>query len=59
MVIVDMCMPTKCTDCPLYNSDYHYCVVGSYGIPVRYHCDELTERPEWCPIIKECEEVEE
>ena len=53
MVVIDIPMPMKCSECTLYCEYYKCCVIGSQGIPNRYKLDELTERPEWCPIKEE------
>lgn len=55
VLIRDMDLPKKCSDCALYSDDYSECLLYSYGVPDRYGLDHLEERPDWCKL----EEVKE
>ena len=58
ILIKDMKMPERCLECPLYDNYNYYCILYSFGIPVRYNRDGNT-RPEWCEIkeLPECDDA--
>lgn len=49
MITIDMEMPKRCLECPMYDNYNYYCTLYSFGIPARYNQDGST-RPEWCEL---------
>ena len=57
-ILIDMKMPEKCLECPLYDNYNYYCTLYSFGIPARHNRDGST-RPEWCELkeLPKCEDA--
>lgn len=54
ILIKGMQMPKNCTDCPLFESKYHY--HGCHAVPQSFNDMDMWnfvgDRPSWCPLIE-------
>lgn len=54
ILIKGMVMPKSCTDCPLFESKYHY--HGCHAVPKSFNDIDMWnfvgDRPTWCPLIE-------
>ena len=49
MVAIDIPMPRSCGECFVFDREYHYCALFSYGIPCRHNLHP-DEKPDWCEL---------
>lgn len=52
MIIVDVDMPGKCSECPMYDMFMGYCMAATFGCPDRTIKDASIMQS-FCPIVGE------
>ena len=50
MIIVDIDMPSKCSECPMCDIQMGYCMAATFGCPDRLIKD-ASVRQSFCPIV--------